>query len=197
MARARNADKAAESAQEAREAQGSSSAFQADDRSGGLSAAQDMPQDTQGAGYAPDGAQESAEAVQDGEALRDPNEGLEDCQDKGVLQEGTLTEYAVTGCEALNLRELPDLSARVLAALPRGAGVLGSSSAFQADDRSGSLTTALGASFGCAEQPPRQPAAAQGPVDGWIFVRTGRLEGWMMSKYLEALPLPELAHAAE
>ena len=114
-----------------------------------------------------------------------------------MLQEGTLTEYAVTGCEALNLRELPDLSARVLAALPRGAGVQGSSSAFQADDRSGSLTTALGASFGCAEQPPRQPAAAQGPVDGWIFVRTGRLEGWMMSKYLEALPLPELAHAAE
>ena len=165
MARARNADKAAESAQEAREVQGSSSAFQADDRSGGLPAAQDMPQDTQGAGALPGGAEDGQKRP-----------------DKEQLAECVLTEYAVTGCEALNLRELPDLSARVLAALPRGAGVLGSSSAFQADDRSGSLTTALGASFGCAEQPPRQPAAAQGPVDGWIFVRTGRLEGVLLYK---------------
>ena len=144
MARARNADKAAESAQEAREAQ-------------------DMSQDTQGAGAQPGAAEDGQE--------RPDEEQLAEC---------VLTECAVTGCEALNLRELPDLSARV-----------------QADDRSGSLTTALGASFGCAEQPPRQPAAAQGPVDGWLFVRTGRLEGWMMAKYLEALPLPELSYGAE
>ena len=145
MARARNADKAAESAQEAREAQ-------------------DMSQDTQGAGAQPGAAEDGQE--------RPDEEQLAEC---------VLTECAVTGCEALNLRELPDLSARVLAA----------------HDRSGSLTTALGASFGCAEQPPRQPAAAQGPVDGWLFVRTGRLEGWMMAKYLEALPLPELSYGAE
>lgn len=28
--------------------------------------------------------------------------------------------------------------------------------------------------------------------DGWLHVRTGRLSGWMMAKYLEALPPPEL-----
>lgn len=33
--------------------------------------------------------------------------------------------------------------------------------------------------------------------DGWLRVRTGRLEGWMMAQYLEALPLPELGHGAE
>lgn len=127
MARARNADKAAESAQEAREAQ-------------------DMSQDTQGAGAQPGAAEDGQE--------RPDEEQLAEC---------VLTECAVTGCEALNLRELPDLSARVLAALPRGAGVY----------------------------------AEEGPVDGWLFVRTGRLEGWMMAKYLEALPLPELSYGAE
>lgn len=30
------------------------------------------------------------------------------------------------------------------------------------------------------------------PMDGWLYVHTGRLEGWMMAKHLEALPLPEL-----
>lgn len=28
--------------------------------------------------------------------------------------------------------------------------------------------------------------------EGWFHVCTGRLEGWMMAQYLEALPLPEL-----
>ena len=147
MARARNADKAAESAQEAREAQGSSSAFQADDRSGGLSAAQDMPQDTQGAGALPGGAEDGQKRP-----------------DKEQLAECVLTEYAVTGCEALNLRAEPVLDAPIVAQLPRGAGVF--------------------------------EGAEPGP-EGWLHVRTGRLEGWMMSKYLEALPLPELAYGAE
>lgn len=31
------------------------------------------------------------------------------------------------------------------------------------------------------------------PVDGWIHVRTGRLEGWMLAEHLEELPLPELS----
>lgn len=31
------------------------------------------------------------------------------------------------------------------------------------------------------------------PVDGWLHVRTGRLEGWMLAEYLEELPLPELS----
>lgn len=29
--------------------------------------------------------------------------------------------------------------------------------------------------------------------DGWLRVRTGRLEGWMLAKHLEELPLPELS----
>ena len=28
--------------------------------------------------------------------------------------------------------------------------------------------------------------------EGWLHVLTGRLSGWMMAKYLEELPLPEL-----
>lgn len=28
-------------------------------------------------------------------------------------------------------------------------------------------------------------------VGGWIHVRTGRLEGWMLAEFLEELPLPE------
>lgn len=31
------------------------------------------------------------------------------------------------------------------------------------------------------------------PVDGWLHVHTGRLEGWMLAEYLEELPLPELS----
>lgn len=30
--------------------------------------------------------------------------------------------------------------------------------------------------------------------DGWLHVLTGRLSGWMMAEYLEALPLPELGN---
>ena len=33
--------------------------------------------------------------------------------------------------------------------------------------------------------------------DGWMHVRTGRLSGWMMAEYLEALPLPELDDGAD
>lgn len=32
--------------------------------------------------------------------------------------------------------------------------------------------------------------------DGWLHVLTGRLSGWMMEEYLEALPLPELDNVA-
>ncbi len=49
-----------------------------------------------------------------------------------------------------------------------------------------------------AAQLPRSAGVygEEGPVDGWLFVCTGRLEGWMMSQYLEPLPLPELAYGA-
>lgn len=33
--------------------------------------------------------------------------------------------------------------------------------------------------------------------DEWLHVRTGRLSGWMMAKYLEALPLPELGDGTD
>ena len=139
MARARNADKAAESAQEAREAQGSSSAFQADDRSDSVTTAQ-------GASF--------------GCAERPPRQpaAAQERSDEAELVECVLRECAVTGCEALNLRAEPVLDAPVAAVLPRGAGV-----------------------FEDGEPGP----------EGWLHVRTGRLEGWMMSKYLEPLPLPE------
>lgn len=32
--------------------------------------------------------------------------------------------------------------------------------------------------------------------DGWLHVLTGRLSGWMMAEYLEALPLPEMDNVA-
>lgn len=40
-------------------------------------------------------------------------------------------------------------------------------------------------------------AEGGGPEKGWLRVRTGRLAGYMMEQYLEALPLPELGHGAE
>lgn len=48
---------------------------------------------------------------------------LEAAQDLAELSEGLLTGYAVTGCDALNLREGPSLDARVIAVIPRDAGV--------------------------------------------------------------------------
>lgn len=44
-------------------------------------------------------------------------------QDLAELSEGLMTGYAVTGCDALNLREGPSLDARVIAVIPRDAGV--------------------------------------------------------------------------
>lgn len=44
-------------------------------------------------------------------------------QDLAEFSEGLLTGYAVTGCDALNLREGPSLDARVVAVIPRDAGV--------------------------------------------------------------------------
>lgn len=32
--------------------------------------------------------------------------------------------------------------------------------------------------------------ACEEPENGWLHVRTGRLKGWMMSKFLEAIPWP-------
>lgn len=35
-----------------------------------------------------------------------------------------------------------------------------------------------------------------GPAE-WLHVRTGRLSGWMMAEYLEALPLPNLGDGTD
>lgn len=33
--------------------------------------------------------------------------------------------------------------------------------------------------------------ACEEPENGWLYVHTGRLEGWMMAQHLEAVPWPE------
>lgn len=106
MAKTGTAKKAAESAQEER---------------GGL----DMAQDVQEAERAPESAQEGAEAVRDAydELMEsDPTETAGETEQE--LPEGNAPlEYAVAGCERLNLRERPSLDAPVLAELPQGVGV--------------------------------------------------------------------------
>ncbi len=70
------------------------------------------------------GTRESMEGAANGLIVgpADPAELL-GCQDEGALQEGELTEFAVTAEHGLRLRERPSLDAPVLAVLPRGAGV--------------------------------------------------------------------------
>lgn len=133
MARTRRADEAVVSAQEARKDQ-------------------EVPQDVQGQETPPDAAQEGREE-------QIPEAGAIGPEDEAELAECVLTQYAVAGTALLNLRSGPSLDARIIAALPQGAGV-----------------------FEDGEPSP----------EGWLHVCTGRLEGWMMSRYLEALPLPEL-----
>ena len=69
------------------------------------------------------GTRESTEGAANGLIVgpADPAELL-GCQDEGALQEGELTEFAVTAEHGLRLRERPSLDAPVLAVLPRGAG---------------------------------------------------------------------------
>lgn len=70
------------------------------------------------------GPQEAAEGAANGQINGPADEiGPLDCQDEAELQEGGLTEYAVTAEGGLRLRERPDLEAPVLAVLPWGAGV--------------------------------------------------------------------------
>lgn len=105
------------------------------------------------------GALEAAEGAVPGQIIGPADETeLRGCQeDEAVLQEGLLTEYAVTAEGGLNLRAQPGLDAPIMAVLPFGAGVY-----------------------------------AEGePMGGWLYVRTGRLEGWMMAAHLDPLPLPE------
>lgn len=68
--------------------------------------------------------QETAERAENGQAIgpADPAELL-GCQEEAELQEGELTEYAVTAEHGLRLRERPDLDAPILAVLPWGTGV--------------------------------------------------------------------------
>ena len=70
------------------------------------------------------GTREFAEEAANGRIIgpADASE-LAGCQDEGSLQNGVLTECAVTAEHGLRLRERPSLDAPVLAVLPRGAGV--------------------------------------------------------------------------
>lgn len=65
---------------------------------------------------------EAAQGTSFGEAER-PSQQPAAAQDLAELSEGLLTGYAVTGCDALNLREGPSLDARVITTIPRDAGV--------------------------------------------------------------------------
>ena len=106
------------------------------------------------------GALEASEGAVSGQIIGPSDESeLLGCQeDEAVLQEGMLTEYAVSAERGLNLRAGPGLDAPIIAVLPFGAGVY-----------------------------------AEGePMGGWLYVHTGRLEGWMVAAYLDPLPLPEL-----
>lgn len=68
-------------------------------------------------------AQETASECAQDVAQAAQGEQPSAAQDLAELSEGLLTGYAVTGCDALNLREGPSLDARVIAVLPRDAGV--------------------------------------------------------------------------
>lgn len=77
-----------------------------------------------GVGMDTSGTREASEGAANGLIVgpADPAELL-GCQDEGALQEGELTEFAVTAEHGLRLRERPSLDAPVLAVLPRGARV--------------------------------------------------------------------------
>lgn len=87
---------------------------------------QDMAMDTQTA----EAASGAAESGQEGTTARETI-GPEDApellggqdEDEAELEEGLLTEYAVTAEGGLRLREKPSLDARVIAVLPWGSGV--------------------------------------------------------------------------
>ena len=70
------------------------------------------------------GTRESTEGAANGLIVgpADPAELL-GCQDEGALQEGELTEFAVTAEHGLRLRERPSPDAPIIAVLPWGAGV--------------------------------------------------------------------------
>lgn len=128
---------------------------------------QEMSQDVredEGIPAASEGRQEDviAQEVMGPERTDEPL-GCQDA-DEAELAEVECIEYAVTGCERLNLREEPSLDANVITCLPCGVGVLGSTH----------------------------------PVEnGWRLVFTGRLVGWVMDEFLEALEAPEFDDGAE
>lgn len=107
------------------------------------------------------GAQEAAKNAGTDQIIGPADESeLLGCQeDEAVLQEGLLTEYAVTAEGGLKLWAEPGLDAGIIAVLPCGAGVYTDGE----------------------------------PMGGWLPVRTGWLEGWMMAAHLDPLPLPVLA----
>ncbi len=81
----------------------------------------DVSQDTLGQGTPPDAPQAGAGGVCGPEDLDE----LRGCQDEAELAEALFIEYAVTGCERLNLRQEPSTDAPVVALLPRDVGVFG------------------------------------------------------------------------
>lgn len=83
---------------------------------------QEMAQDTQAAEQGAEDSRTARETI----GPEDESELL-GCEDEAEPEEAEFIEYAVTGCGQLNLRQEPSLDAPIVARLPCGIGVLGSS----------------------------------------------------------------------
>ena len=122
----------------------------------------DMSQDTQGQETAAEAAQEAAESDQAAQEIIGPEDPAD-----------------LLGCEDADEAELAEGLLTEYAVTSKGGLRLRESPATDAPILA-VLPCGAGV-FGDGEPAP----------DGWLYVRTGRLEGWMMAKHLEAMPLPE------
>ena len=138
---------------------------------------QDMSQDTQEQDYAAEVTQEAAEAAQG---------GPETAQET-VTQEiiGPDDPADLLGCEDADEAELAEGLLTEYAVTSKGGLRLREEPTVESH-----IIAVLPQGVGVL--------VCEEPEDGWLYVRTGRLEGWMMAKHLEALSWPELgAYAAE
>ena len=142
---------------------------------------QDMSQDTQGQETATEAAQEAAETAQD--AQERDTEGQETTAEAA---QGTVTQEIIgpddpadlLGCEDADEAELAEGLLTEYAVTSKGGLRLREEPSVESP-----IIAVLPQGAGVL--------ACEGPEDGWLYVRTGRLEGWMMAKHLEAMPLPE------
>lgn len=154
---------------------------------------QDMPQDTQGRENAAEDAQEAAKAAQEMQEQQDMSQDTQGQE--------TATEAAESG-QAVQEIIGPDDPADLLGCedvdyVPTAEGLFVEYA-----------VTAKGGLRLRAQPAPDAPIlavlpcgagvlACEEPEDGWLYVHTGRLEGWMMAEHLEAIPWPEWLYGVE